>query len=85
MAAGTYAKKIYNRLLIDLSYNSSRLEGNTYSLIETERLLLEGISSEHKLDEERVMILNHKEAIRFLVDQAQKISPSVANIKTLHD
>jgi Fic family protein len=84
MAAGTYAKKIYNRLLIDLSYNSSRLEGNTYSWIETERLLLEGISSEHKLDEERVMILNHKEAIRFLVDQAQKISPSVASIKTLH-
>ncbi len=84
LAAGTYAKKIYNRLLIDLSYNSSRLEGNTYSLIETERLLLEGISSEHKLDEERVMILNHKEAIRFLVDQAQKISPSVSTIKTLH-
>jgi hypothetical protein len=37
--AGTYARQIYNRLLIDLSWNSSRLEGNTYSLLETERLL----------------------------------------------
>ncbi len=36
--AGTYAHQIFNRLLIDLSYNSSRLEGNTYSLIDTERL-----------------------------------------------
>jgi hypothetical protein len=37
--AGTYARQILNRLLIDLSWNSSRLEGNTYSLLETERLL----------------------------------------------
>ena len=37
--AGTYARQIANRLLIDLSWNSSRLEGNTYSLLETERLL----------------------------------------------
>ena len=36
--AGTYARRIYGRLLIDLSWNSSRLEGNTYSLLETERL-----------------------------------------------
>jgi hypothetical protein len=37
--AGTYARHILKRLLIDLSWNSSRLEGNTYSLLETERLL----------------------------------------------
>ncbi len=40
--AGTYARRIYNRLLIDLSHHSSRLEGNTYSLLDTERLVLEG-------------------------------------------
>ena len=40
--AGTYAHQIFNRLLIDLSYNSSRLEGNTYSLLDTQRLLIEG-------------------------------------------
>ena len=33
--AGTYAKQILNRLLSDLSWNSSRLEGNTYSLLDT--------------------------------------------------
>jgi DNA-binding transcriptional ArsR family regulator len=38
--AGTYAHQILNRLLIDLSFNSSRLEGNTYSLLDTERLIL---------------------------------------------
>jgi Fic family protein len=82
--AGTYARKIYNRLLIDLSYNSSRLEGNTYSLVETEKLILEGIESAQKLDAERVMILNHKEAIRYLVDNAFRIEPSPQEIKTLH-
>jgi Fic family protein len=83
-AAGTYARKIYNRLLIDLTYNSSRLEGNTYSLIDTERLLIEGTSVEGKLDEERVMILNHKEAIRHLVDNAHRIEASYNQICTLH-
>jgi len=64
--AGTYAHQIFNRLLIDLSYNSSRLEGNTYSLLDTERLVLAGTSAKGKVDAEGVMILNHKEAIPFL-------------------
>lgn len=82
--AGTYARKIYNRLLIDLSYNSSRLEGNTYSLLETQQLLLEGKSAEGKLDAEKIMILNHKEAIRHLVESAAKIEIDFNEICTLH-
>lgn len=82
--AGTYAHQIFNRLLIDLSYNSSRLEGNTYSLLDTERLLLQGSSAEGKLDEEKVMILNHKEAIRYLVDNAPRLQVSLHSICTLH-
>lgn len=82
--AGTYAQQIFQRLLIDLSYNSSRLEGNTYSLLDTERLLLHGDSVEGKLDQEKVMILNHKEAIRFLVDNASKLEVSRNVICTLH-
>ena len=82
--AGTYARKIYNRLLIDLSYNSSRLEGNTYSLIDTERLILEGTRADGKLDEEMVMILNHKEAIRHLVDNATRLEVAYDEICTLH-
>lgn len=82
--AGTYAKKIYHRLLIDLSYNSSRLEGNTYSLLDTERLIFEGAAVEGKLNEEKIMIINHKEAIRHLVDGAPKIQITFNEICTLH-
>ncbi|MES2345613.1 MAG: Fic family protein [Chlamydiota bacterium] len=82
--AGTYAHQIFNRLLIDLSYNSSRLEGNTYSLLDTEKLIFEGTSAEGKLDEEKVMILNHKEAIRYLVDIAPRLKVDKENICTLH-
>ena len=82
--AGTYARRIYNRLMIDLSYHSSRLEGNTYSLVDTERLLMEGASAEGKLNEEKVMILNHKEAIRYLVDSVPRLSMEDTEIYTLH-
>jgi hypothetical protein len=82
--AGTYAHQIFNRLIIDLSYNSSRLEGNTYSLLDTERLLLQGDTAEGKLDEEKAMILNHKEAIRYLVENAPRVEVSRDTICTLH-
>lgn len=82
--AGTYAHKIYHRLLIDLSYNSSRLEGNTYSLLDTEKLIFEGVALTGKLDTEKVMILNHKEAIRYLVDHIQQITFDIHEIFTLH-
>lgn len=82
--AGTYARKIYNTLLIDLSYNSSRLEGNTYTRLDTEKLILEGIDPEGKLDEEKIMILNHKEAIRHLVESGNQIRIDSDEIHTLH-
>lgn len=82
--AGTYAHQIFNRLIIDLSYNSSRLEGNTYSMLDTERLLLHGDIAEGKLDEEKAMILNHKEAIRYLVENASHIEVDRTVICTLH-
>lgn len=71
--AGTYAHKILSRLLVDLSWNSSRLEGNTYSLLETERLLKHSEPSEGKDFKETQMILNHKAAIEFLVDASVSI------------
>ncbi len=82
--AGTYAHQIFNRLLIDLSYNSSRLEGNTYSLLDTQKLLLEGKGAEGKLDEEKIMILNHKEALRYLVDTAPKLEVTKQTVCTIH-
>jgi hypothetical protein len=82
--AGTYARKIYNRLLIDLSYNSSRLEGNTYSLSDTEKLVIDGVANTQKHSQESIMILNHKEAIRFIVDNSHRIKIEYNDICTLH-
>ena len=82
--AGTYSRKILNHLLMDLSYNSSRLEGNTYSKLDTEKLLVHGIRQDEKMDKERVMILNHKDAIEYLVRQAQRLTVSYQTICTLH-
>lgn len=82
--AGTYARTIYSRLLIDLSWNSSRLEGNTYSLLETERLLDLGEAAEGKDAWEAQMILNHKAAIELLVDQADEIGFNRYTILNLH-
>lgn len=80
----TYIKQIYHRFLIDLSYNSSRLEGNTYSLLDTQRLVMQGESAEGKLTEETIMILNHKEAIRYLIDNIEKLQLIPDEIFTLH-
>ena len=82
--AGTYARQILNRLLIDLSWNSSRLEGNTYSLLDTTRLLEIGEEAEGKQRLEAQMILNHKEAIEFLVDDAGTIGFNRHTIRNLH-
>ena len=82
--AGTYAKQIINRLLIDLSWNSSRLEGNTYSLLETERLLqLSEIVASKDLKEAQ-MILNHKDAIEFLIDSSPLVGINRYTILSLH-
>ena len=82
--AGTYAKQILNRLLIDLSWNSSRLEGNTYSLLDTTRLLDVGEEAEGKERLEAQMILNHKDAIEFLVGAAEEIGFNRYTILNLH-
>lgn len=82
--AGTYAKQILNRLLIDLSWNSSRLEGNTYSLLDTKRLIDFGEEAEGKERIEAQMILNHKDAIEFLVGSADEVSFNRHTILNLH-
>jgi Fic family protein len=82
--AGTYARKIYQRLLIDLSWNSSRLEGNTYSLLETEKLLETGEEAAGKDHLEAQMILNHKDAIEFIVDMAEEIDINRYTILNIH-
>jgi hypothetical protein len=82
--AGTYAKQILSRLLIDHAWNSSRLEGNTYSLLDTKRLIELGEEAEGRAHLEAQMILNHKDAIEFLVSAADEIGFNRYTILNLH-
>ncbi len=82
--AGTYAREILNRLLIDLSWNSSRLEGNTYSLLDTDLLIHNGKTPSNKSPMETQMILNHKEAIEFLVESSSEVGFNRYTFLNLH-
>ena len=73
--AGTYSRAILDRLLIDLSWASSHMEGNTYSRLDTRRLIEQGAMAEGKPRVETQMILNHKAAIELLVDSVSGLSP----------
>ena len=82
--AGTFARDILNRLLIDLSWASSQLEGNTYSRLDTERLIEFGQAAEGKGALETQMILNHKDAIEYLVRDPEHANLTTATIIALH-
>ncbi|MDO8958960.1 MAG: Fic family protein [Rhodocyclaceae bacterium] len=82
--AGTFARDILNRLLIDLSWASSRLEGNTYNRIDTERLIRFGEAAEGKDAIETQMILNHKAAIEYLVHDAERVAVNTETIIAVH-
>ncbi len=84
LPAGTYARRILERLLVDLSWASSRMEGNTYSILETERLIRFGEEASGKDRKEAVMILNHKEAIEYLVDHLAEITISRSDMLDIH-
>jgi hypothetical protein len=82
--AGTYAREILDRLLIDLSWSSSRLEGNTYSLLDTRELIEHGKAAPGKDAKETQMILNHKAAIELLVESAADIGINRYTVTNLH-
>jgi len=84
LVAGTYVKQILSRLLIDLSWNSSRLEGNTYSLLETERLIEFGAHSNTKTAFEAQMIMNHKDAIYYIVECGAELKFNKHIINNIH-
>lgn len=78
-------KKEFERLAIDLSWKSSQIEGNTYSLLETERLLKEKETAAGKTKDEATMLLNHKEALDFILDNPDYLYPlSVSKIEDIH-
>ena len=84
LSAAEYRKE-KERLGVDLSWKSSQIEGNTYSLLETERLLLEKETAAGKSKDEAVMLLNHKEALDFILDNPDYLSElTVAKIENIH-
>lgn len=84
MSDNEYRKEM-ERLGIDLSWKSSQIEGNTYSLLETERLLRESKTADGKTKEEAVMLLNHKDALRFILDNPDYLQTlTVSHIEDIH-
>ena len=84
MPAGTYGRQVIERLLIDLSWASSHLEGNTYTRLDTRELIAYGRAAEGRAASETQMILNHKAAIELLVDQAGEGSLDRRLVQGLH-
>ena len=82
--AGTFARQLLDRLLIDLSWASSRLEGNTYTRLDTQNLIEFGRYAEGRDASEAQMILNHKAAIELLVDEAEGIGFNRYTLQNLH-
>ncbi|MBI4646519.1 MAG: Fic family protein [Bacteroidia bacterium] len=78
-------KKEFERLAIDLSWKSSQIEGNTYTLLETERLLKEKETASGKTKEEAIMLLNHKDAIDFIIENPDYLIPlTISKIEDVH-
>lgn len=78
-------KKELERLAIDLSWKSSQIEGNTYSLLETERLLKEKETAAGKTKDDAVMLLNHKDALDFIIKESDYIDPlSIITVENIH-
>ena len=84
LSQNEYNKEM-ERLGIDLSWKSSQIEGNTYSLLETERLLKESKTADGKTQEEAVMLLNHKYALRFVLENPDYLERlTVCHIEDIH-
>lgn len=79
-----YEKEL-ERLAIDLSWKSAQIEGNTYSLLETEYLLKEKKTAAGKTKDEAVMLLNHKDTLDFIFSEKDYFETlTIAKIEEIH-
>ncbi len=79
-------KKEFERLTIELSWKSSKIEGNTYSLIDTEILIKENKEASGHKKEEAIMILNHKKALDYILDQRSNFQKlNISKIESIHN
>ncbi len=78
-------RKEIERLNIDFSWKSSKIEGNTYSLLETEQLIKNNQEATGHSREEAIMIINHKKALDYIGSNKNDFqSVSVSKIENIH-
>ena len=78
-------QKEFERLTVELAWKSSQIEGNTYTLLDTERLLKEHVSAKGKTAEETNMILNHKKALDFIIKAPEQYKTlTISKIEDIH-
>jgi len=82
--AGTHLRDVIGRLMIDLSWASSKLEGNTYSRLDTENLIQFGKTAAGKDLLDAQMILNHKAAIELIAEAPDEIGYDSYSFLNLH-
>ncbi|EQD41794.1 filamentation induced by cAMP protein Fic, partial [mine drainage metagenome] len=80
----TLGKTVFGRYLTDFSWASSRMEGNTYTLLETRDMALFGVEAPGKSALESAMVKNHIRAIEYLVDNARSIEISPFEVRGFH-
>lgn len=79
-----YLLSVHKKLLVEASWASSALEGNTYSLIDTQELFERGIEMTGAGIEETQMLLNHKHAIEYTLSNINDIGISRRDIINIH-
>ncbi|MDE0697513.1 MAG: hypothetical protein OXH76_16950, partial [Boseongicola sp.] len=82
--SGLADERVLKRFLVDLPWKSSSLEGNTYSLAETERLVKFGEEAEGRTREEAVMVLNHRDAIEYICPDPDVPAISAMTLRNIH-
>lgn len=82
----TISPKELEYLTVELSWKSSALEGNTYTLLDTQLLLTEGIKAKGRTEFETQTILNHKDAVAFIVENPELFRGNIsfAAVEELH-
>lgn len=84
-ASDVMVKKEGERFVIELSWKSSKIEGNTYSLLDTERLIRDGIAAPGHTKGEAIMVLNHKKAFQYILDHSKPHKKiSLRDIEDIH-
>jgi len=86
-SSDVFKKKELERFVVEFSWKSSKIEGNTYTLLDTERLIKEGIVASGHTQDETNMVLNHKSALQFILANRDLFSGSLtlATVEDVHE